>query len=258
MMTQPKVTVIIPTYNERETIAQLIPAVLAQQQRLPDLRLSVLVVDGQSPDGTGDWVANMGHKDPRVALLKVSQRGLGLALRKGYEYATTVMGADILAQMDADLSHDPRYLPDMLHALAEGYQLVVGSRYVRGGGTRNWPLSRRILSWGANLVIRIITGHWQLHEWTSGYRAFTADLYRHLDLDAIAYRDYTLVPALVYEAVLKGARVKEVPIVFVNRKWGSSKLPMLSYTVNLLRHFLTARARHLLHRSKPCPERIPD
>lgn len=247
-MTKGKATVVIPTYNERETIAQLVQSVLAQQECIPDVLLNVLVVDGHSSDGTGQWVADKSQGDPRVALLNVAERGLGIALLKGYEYAIAVMGSDIIAQMDGDLSHDPRYLLEMLHAVMNGSDLVIGSRYIRGGGTQGWPPSRRILSWGANLVIRLITGHWHLREWTSGYRVFTADLYHRLDLPAITYRDYTLVPALVYEAVLKGASVQEVPIIFVNRKWGSSKLPMVRYIVNLLKHFTVTRVRSLFRK----------
>lgn len=235
-----KTVVVIPTYNEQETVASLVEAVLCCQNELRDFSLNVLVVDSGSPDGTQEAVKELARRDSRIQLLQVGERGLGLALMKGYEWAVRSMGADVIAQMDADFSHDPRDLPKILNSLAQRYDLVIGSRYIKGGATRDWPVKRRFLSRGANLAIRLITGVWRVREWTSGYRAFTADLYQRLDLRRIVCPDYTFVPALVYEAISKGARVKEVPILFVNRYFGDSKLQATRYAVNLLRHFLLA------------------
>ena len=247
-----KTVVVIPTYNERETVASLVEAVLCCQNELRDFSLNVLVVDSGSPDGTQEAVKKLAQRDSRIQLLQVGERGLGLALMKGYEWAVRSMGAEVIAQMDADFSHDPRDLPKILNSLAESYDLVIGSRYIKGGATRDWPVIRRLLSKGANLAIRLITGVWRVREWTSGYRAFTADLYQRLDLQRVVCPDYTFVPALVYEAISKGARVKEVPILFVNRYFGDSKLPATRYTLNLLRHFLLASLRNRrarLHRT---------
>jgi len=245
--------VLIPTHNERDNVKSLVRGVLDRQREVDDFAISILVVDSRSADGTQGAVQDLIEDDRRVRLLEVSERGLGLALMEGYRWASEEMGAQVIVQMDGDHSHDPRYLPEMLREIAQGYDLVVGSRYIEGGRATNWPLSRRILSWGANLLIRLMTGRWNIHEWTSGYRAFTTDLYRKLDFESIGWRDYTLVPAFVYEAVCKGARVKEVPIVFVNRKLGESKLPM-SYGVNLVRHFATASFRYRLGRHKSAPQ----
>ncbi len=239
-MPDSRATVIIPTLNERQTIAEIMPLVLEQQERLPWVELHLLIVDGASTDGTIDYVAELSHQDPRVHLLIVGKRGLGRALLQAYEHATRELEAGYIAQMDADLSHEPSHLPELLSALADGYDLAIGSRYVAGGGTVDWPLGRRLQSSIANRYASLMSGY-PLREWTSGYRAFTAGLYRRLNLDAIRYDDYTLQPALVLEALRAGARVREVPITFVNRKWGKSKLPLYGYTYHLLTHFAAAR-----------------
>jgi dolichol-phosphate mannosyltransferase len=240
-MPEAKAVVVIPTLNERETIGKIIPLVLAQQDRLPSLEVDVLIVDGCSTDGTIDFVSSLSHEDARVHILIVPKRGLGLALLQAYEYAITEVGASYVGQMDADLSHDPTHLPELFTALMEGHDLAIGSRYVEGGGTVDWPVTRRLQSAVANRYASFMSGHPEVREWTSGYRAFTADLYRRLSQQAIAYDDYTLMPALVLEALRVGARVREVPITFVNRKWGKSKLPLVRYTFHLLKHFAAAR-----------------
>jgi dolichol-phosphate mannosyltransferase len=257
-MDQTNAVVIIPTYNERQTIARIVPSVLSQQANLPERRLNVLVVDGLSTDGTIEFVTEIGHDDDRVHLLLVPRRGLGVALTTAYDHTFNVLRAGLVGQIDADLSHEPRHLPAMFKALLNGYDLAIGFRYVEGGGARGRPVSCRVLSLAANSLIRALTGHWEVHEWTSGYRAFTADLYRRLDLASISYADYTIQPALIYEAVRLGARVKEVPILFSDRRWGKSKLPMLSYSLNLVRHFLGARRRQSVRQDQPWPVRLPD
>src|SRR5262245_11902776 len=141
-MDKPRLVVVIPTYNERGTIAKIIPLVLAQQERISSHEVSVLIVDGLSTDGTVEFVSDLSHNDSRVHLLLVPQRGLGLALRQAYDYAATDIQAGLIGQMDADLSHDPNLLPDLVAAIDSGSDLAIGSRYVEGGGTTNWPLSR--------------------------------------------------------------------------------------------------------------------
>lgn len=238
--------VVIPTYNERETVSSLAQATLQRQSELKDFDLRILIVDSNSHDGTQELVQALMEHDPRVQLLEIPERGLGLALMQGYHWAHQHMGAKIIVQMDADLSHNPDYLPEMLLHIAQGYDLVVGSRYIQGGGIRDWPLRRRILSRAGNWVIRLLTGVWGFHDWTSGYRAFTIELYKRLDHKSIGWRDFTLQSAFVYDAVCKGATVKEVPIIFVNRHLGVSKMPVLRYSFNLVRYFVVARLRHLI------------
>jgi dolichol-phosphate mannosyltransferase len=250
---QSRAVVVIPTLNEVQTIAEIITRVLAEQERVPDVELHLLIVDGASTDGTIEYVSNLSHADERIHLLIVGKRGLGLALLSAYEHATRELGATHIVQMDADLSHDPKYIPELLRAIAEGFDFSIGSRYARGGGTVDWPASRRLQSLVANVYARLASGYTGVREWTSGYRAFTVELYRRLDIDAIRYEDYTLQPALVLEALRNGARVREVPITFVNRKWGKSKLPLAGYTFHLLKHFAFARRR----RPAPAPKTWP-
>lgn len=238
-----RVVVIVPTRNEVGTIEEVARRVLALQDTLPHHRLELLVIDGLSSDGTVELVTELGNADARVHVRSLPRTGLGVALLAAYAVAAEELQADVIAQLDADLSHEPERLAPMLEALSAGHDLVIGSRFVAGGGTRAWPLARIILCRGANLVIRVLTGCWSVRDWTSGYRAFTVSLYRRLDLGAIAYRDYTLQPALVFEAVRQGASVCETPIVFTERRAGKSKLPVLSYPLNLLRHFALARLR---------------
>lgn len=264
LLSNTKAVVILPTLNERRSIGQIIDAVLDQDGCLPDLSLHILVVDWSSTDGTLEYVSELSHTDERVHVISVGRPGLGAALLMAYEHLEKDLKADVIIQMDADLSHNPIYMPHFLASLREGFDLAIGSRYAPGGGTLHWPLSRRILSTGANWLIRGLTGKWSLREWTSGYRAFTIDLYRRLDLTNISYSDYTLQPALMYEALLVGAKVKEVPIVFVNRKWGKSKLPMFRYSWNLTKHFANARwqrfrgARGYETPQRTLSQRLPD
>ncbi len=257
-MQKHRAVVIIPTHNERETIAEIIPLVLAEQERLPALELNILIVDGASTDGTIEYVSGLSHENPRINLMIVGRRGLGLALMQAHQHALNELRADYIAQMDADLSHAPARLPALFEALLEGYDLALGSRYTEGGGTSGWPVSRRLQSLVANRFASLASGHPELREWTSGYRAFSADLYRRLDLDAIRYDDYTLQPALVLEALRAGARVREVPITFVDRKWGKSKLPLFRYTFHLTKHFLGARFRRARREPAPWPLRVPE
>ncbi len=257
-MEKTRAVVIVPTWNERGTIAQVLETLLAQQERLPQFELNVVVVDGLSNDGTIEYVSSLLHDEPRLHLLTIEERGLGIALQHAHRYAFEDLCAGVVAQIDADLSHEPTQLPELLHSLVNGYDLAIGSRYVAGGGTSGWPVSRRLTSLLANRLIRIITGCGDVHDWTSGFRAFTIDIYRRIGPDNVAYRDYTLQPALVYGAVLAGARVKEVPIMFANRRWGKSKLPLAGYSFNLLRHFLRARFRRPPRVPAPWPTRITD
>lgn len=257
MQTQ-RAFVIIPTRNERATIEEIIPLVFEQQELLPWLELNLLIVDGASTDGTLEYVSSLIEHDARIHVMDLDRRGLGLALMQAYKHAAETLGADLIAQMDADLSHSPAHLPELFEALRGGFDLAIGSRYVKGGGTVGWPWARRLESLIANRFAGLASGHRHIREWTSGYRAFSVDLYRRLDLDAIAYKDYTLQPALMLGALRAGAKVKEVPITFVNRKWGKSKLPLFGYTFHFIRHFAGARLRGPRRSGQAWPVRVPE
>jgi dolichol-phosphate mannosyltransferase len=215
-----KALIIIPTYNEIENIERLIREVLAQ--RSPHMELEVLVVDDSSADGTGEAVARLGRADGRVHLLeRPAKLGLGTAYVAGFRYALEHQ-YDFAATMDADFSHDPKYLPVFAEAIA-GADLVIGSRYIAGGGVRNWGLHRRILSAVANFFARAVMAL-KTHDCTTGYRLYRTGLLRRLDLDKIRSHGYSCLMELVFVCQQAGARIIESPIVFVNRSEGRSKV----------------------------------
>jgi dolichol-phosphate mannosyltransferase len=210
--------VIIPTYNERENISRLIPAVLDK-----DPRLETLVVDDGSPDGTGDIVEAMGARDPRVHVLRRPRKmGLGTAYIAGFKWALE-KNYDYVFEMDADFSHDPGHLPEFLRAI-ETADLVIGSRY-RGGKVTvvNWPMSRLLLSYFANVYARIVTGLfiWDL---TAGFKCYRSAVLKAVDLDDVRSNGYAFQIEMHYRTWKKKFRITEIPIVFVDRTEGTSKM----------------------------------
>lgn len=210
--------VIVPTYNERENIARLIETVLAQ-----DTRLEVLVVDDGSPDGTGSIVDGMSATNTRVHLLSREKKlGLGTAYLAGFAWALE-RGYDFVFEMDADFSHDPAHLPDFLRAI-QATDLVLGSRYREGKVTVvNWPISRLILSYFANVYARAVTG---LPVWdaTGGFKCFRREVLQAIDLKKVRSNGYAFQIEMSYRAWKRGFRIVEIPIVFVDRTEGQSKM----------------------------------
>ncbi|MGH7550836.1 MAG: polyprenol monophosphomannose synthase [Gemmatimonadota bacterium] len=209
--------VIIPTYNERENIGKVVPRVLAV-----DPRLEVLVVDDNSPDGTGDAAARLAAEIERLHVLhRPAKQGLGAAYLAGFDWALE-RGYGLVFEMDADLSHDPQHLPEFL-ALMDEHDLVVGSRYMRGVTVVNWSMGRLVLSWLANWYARVVTGV-PLHDLTSGFKCYRRDVLDHLRLGEIHSNGYAFQIETVFRAWCYGYRVVETPIVFVDRDVGASKM----------------------------------
>lgn len=209
--------VIIPTYNERENIPVLLPRVLEYPE------LSVLVVDDGSPDGTGEIVADQMEQNDRVHLVRrAGKQGLGTAYVAGFRYALT-RGADYVFEMDADFSHDPRFLPDLLHATETAYDLTIGSRYVPGGGTTDWGLGRQLISRGGNIYARLIL-NMSIADLTGGYRCYRREALEAIELDSIRSNGYSFQIEMAYRVHQAGLRVGEVPIVFPDRRVGASKM----------------------------------
>ena len=210
--------VIVPTYNERENVRRLIESVLAQ-----DERIDMLIVDDGSPDGTGSIVAEIGASNPRVHLLsRPKKMGLGTAYVAGFRWALARDYTYVL-EMDADFSHDPAHLPQFLAAI-ENTDLVLGSRYQEGRVTVvNWPINRLILSYMANVYARAITG---LHVWdaTGGFKCFRRSVLESIDLDHVRSNGYAFQIEMTFRAVRKHFRIAEIPIVFVDRTEGTSKM----------------------------------
>lgn len=208
--------IIVPTYNERENVRQLVSQVHAV---VPTAE--VLVVDDGSPDGTADEVRALQLDYAGVTLLERQERGLGTAYGAGLRWGLE-QGFDALVTMDADLSHDARYLPAML-AAAEHQDLVIGCRYIRDGGTVNWRIRRILLSWLANRFARFVLGL-RGHDFTSGYRIYRRTLVERIDLASIRSDGYSYLVEMLYVAQKAGATVAEVPIIFFDRRMGSSKI----------------------------------
>lgn len=212
-----KVLIIVPTYNERDNLPVLVGEVLS------DDRFHVLVVDDQSPDDTGIVADQLARKFAgRVEVMHRSgPRGLGRAYRDGIKLALEG-DADLICQMDADLSHDPKYLADIV-AAAERHDLVIGSRYLHGVSVVNWPLWRLFLSTFANRYIRVVT-RLPVRDCTSGFRCWRREALARIQCDRVASDGYAYLIEMLSEAVRTGCRIGEVPIVFVERREGQSKL----------------------------------
>ncbi|MGZ4632040.1 MAG: polyprenol monophosphomannose synthase [Actinomycetes bacterium] len=212
-----RVLVLVPTYNERHNIE---PVLARLRAAVPDA--DVLVIDDGSPDGTGQVADQMAAADPAVHVLHRTQKtGLGAAYVAGFEWGLAE-GYDVLVEMDADGSHQPEQLPALLEAL-EGADLVLGSRWVRGGSVSDWPARRELLSRGGNAYVRVALGL-GLRDATGGYRAYRRHVLESIDLASVESHGYCFQVDLAWRAVRQGARVVEVPIDFVERVHGRSKM----------------------------------
>jgi len=210
--------VVIPTYNEVANLAPLVDQVLAQ-----DSRLEILVVDDHSPDGTGQLAGALAQKEPRLHVLhREAKLGLGTAYITGFKWALE-RGYDFVFEMDADFSHDPAHLKDFLKAIADA-DLVLGSRYLGGKVTVvNWPIGRLVLSYCANIYARRITGL-RIWDLTGGFKCFRRRVLEAIDLSAVRSNGYAFQIEMSVRAWRKGFTLKEVPIVFVDRTEGQSKM----------------------------------
>jgi dolichol-phosphate mannosyltransferase len=212
------VLVVVPTYNERENLPILVRAVLAHDGH------RILVVDDGSPDGTGQIADALAAEFPgRLEVMhRTGPRGLGRSYIDGLQYALKQDNVDVICQMDADLSHDPQYLP-ALAAATSAHDVVIGSRYLQGISVVNWPLHRIILSTFANRYIRGVT-RLSPSDCTSGFRCWRRDALARMPLSAMVSDGYAFLVEMLFEASRRGCRIGEVPIIFVERRQGQSKL----------------------------------
>jgi dolichol-phosphate mannosyltransferase len=212
------VLVVIPTYNEAENLVRIVPRV---RSAVPGAH--ILVVDDASPDGTGELADALARSSPRVHVLhRAGKAGLGKAYLAAFRWALE-RGYRWVLEMDADWSHHPRYLPLLLDRAASDADLVLGSRWVAGGGTLNWGLGRRLISRGGSLYARWILGL-GIRDLTGGFKCFRAEVLRAIDLDTVNSTGYAFQIELTYRALRRGFRVVEVPIVFEDRRVGQSKM----------------------------------
>lgn len=212
-----RILVIVPTYNEAKNLPQIVPEILKQ-----DPRLEVLVVDDNSPDGTGDLADRMAQTKTRVHVLhRQAKEGLGRAYLAGFQWGLE-QGYQAMFEMDADFSHDPAFLPRFLVAI-EDADLVLGSRYATGVNVINWPISRLLLSLGANLYARWITGL-PLSDSTGGFKCFRREVLAAIDFSKVRSNGYAFQIEMSFRAWKKGFRLKEIPIIFHDRVEGQSKM----------------------------------
>lgn len=212
-----KKLLIIPTYNEKDNIARLVRGV---REHVPDMH--VLIIDDNSPDGTGRLADELTQKYEGVFVMhRAGKMGLGSAYVAGFKKALAE-GYDLVCQMDADFSHDPSHLPAILKGM-ETHDVMIGSRYVDGGGTRNWGLHRRILSRGSNFVARMLLGV-KVRDCTGGFRCYKRRVIEGIKPDTIFSNGYSFLEEVLYKAIKAGATVGETPIIFVEREHGKSKI----------------------------------
>lgn len=212
-----KSIVVIPTYNEIDNIINIIKAIFEVKSDM-----HILVVDDNSPDGTAATVKEFAATNPNVHIIvRAGKMGLGTAYCEGFAWALD-NGFEAIMEMDADFSHDPKEIPNFMEAIKE-YDLVIGSRYSVGVNVVNWPLRRLILSYGANIYARVITGI-PVHDATGGFKCFRADALRKIDLKRIKSNGYGFQIEMNFKLWKQGARIKEIPIIFIDRRSGVSKM----------------------------------
>jgi dolichol-phosphate mannosyltransferase len=217
MTTGRKALLCLPTYDERENLAPMIAAILAAAPQV-----DVLVIDDNSPDGTGQLADTIAAREPRVKVLhRAGKEGLGRAYLAGFDWALA-RDYGLVLEMDCDFSHDPGYLPGMLAAAGE-VDLVLGSRYVSGGGTVNWGLLRKLISRGGSLYARTILGL-PVRDLTGGFKCFRREVLEAIDLATVECTGYAFQVELTYRAARRGFTIREIPIVFADRRVGHSKM----------------------------------
>lgn len=229
-----KTVILLPTYNERENIITLLDALHEEAKKIKNHTISYLVIDDTSPDGTVDLVQEYikSHKDTYVLVGK--KEGLGKALLRGMTYAVETLHAEVLIQMDCDLSHDPTRIPLFMKAIDNGADFVVGSRYIKGGSIpENWGLHRKIFSITGNAIVRFGLRFPKTHDWTGGFRAYRKKYYELFHEEMKEYSGYVFQIAFLHKAIKSGAAIVEVPIHFTDRKYGHSKIAPGEYIKNV-------------------------
>jgi len=220
-----RVVIILPTYNEHGNISRIVPQIFSSCEHIDHIELSILVVDDQSPDGTANSVKQMQSKFPDLHLISAVKVGLGAAYIRGMAYALSTLNADIIFEMDADFSHKPEDVPRLLQTLRAGADVVIGSRYVPGGSIpADWGVIRRANSFVGNLAAQLIAGLYPIRDCTAGFRAIRATLLEQVPFGGFRLKGYAFQVALLHELKIRGAKIVEFPVEFIDRKIGHSKL----------------------------------
>jgi len=242
-----KVVVIIPTYNEKGNVDKLIN--ILEEEVFPQIKnhdMNILIADDNSPDGTADTVRELMKKWSNLDINVGEKKGLGAAYIRAMNYAIE-NGADVMFEMDADLQHDPKKIPEFLKKIDEGCDMVIGTRYSQGGSIpENWPIQRKMFSVFGNLLIRTLLLKFSVHDWTGGYRALKKEVFLKEKEELEFYPSYTFQIAFLNKTLRDGFKVGEVPFHFSDRTFGKSKFPAIEYIVNALKYVIVASIKEKL------------
>jgi dolichol-phosphate mannosyltransferase len=242
-----KIVVITATYNEKGNVERLIE--ILQEEVFPKIKshqMSILVADDNSPDGTADSVRGLMKKWKNIDISSGAKKGLGAAYLRSIDFAIKKQKADLVFEIDADLSHDPREIPNFIKKIEQGYDVVTGTRYSSGGSMpANWPVVRKAFSIIGNSLVRIISSRFFLHDWTGGFRAIKKEVFLKEKEKMGSFQGYTFQVAFLYKSILDGYKIGEVPIHFKDRTLGRSKIAPLEYMVNLLSYVFLERIREV-------------
>lgn len=242
-----KVVIIPATYNEKGNIERLIT--ILEEDVFPKIKnhdMHILVADDNSPDGTAEEVRELTKKWKNLSVNCGERKGLGAAYLRAMSHAIEKMNADIVFEIDADLSHDPREIPHFIRKIEEGFDIVIGTRYSDGGSMpRNWPPHRKAFSVIGNILVRLITFRFEIHDWTGGFRGIKKAVFLNERDKLASFQGYTFQVAFLYKALLDKYTVAEVPIHFSDRTLGRSKIAPMEYIVNLLKYVILERILEL-------------
>lgn len=235
--------IILPTYNESANIARIIDEIFIVSGQCIGCKISILVVDDRSPDGTAAIVKDKMTEYPEfIQLLEGQKNGLGAAYIRGMTFALK-QNADLIFEMDSDFSHAPADIPRMIKAIQEGNDFVIGSRYIRGGRIpEEWSFFRKLNSWGGNIVARVVAGIYPVRDCTAGFRAIRTSLLKDIEVSEISTQGYGFQVTLLHEAYIRKARIKEIPVSFIDRAAGESKLG-LSDIIEFIKNAFAIRLR---------------
>lgn len=232
-----KVSIIIPTYNERKNLPVLIDQLIAVFKG-HIIQGNIIVIDDESPDGTGVVADELSNKISNMYVIhRHGKLGIGSAYIAGFKYAIEKISSDLIITMDSDLSHDPECISSFINLCSNGCDVVIGSRYIAGGGIENWSFYRRIISRGANFLASTILGV-RVHDMTTGYRCYKKEVIQAIDLKTIKSEGYSFLEEILYRCNQKKFTICETPIVFADRKYGKSKLSkseMFKFLLTILR-----------------------
>lgn len=231
---------ILPTYDEVKTIENLIVKIYDQQPHITNWKLSVLVVDSNSPDGTAKTVRKLKTKYDTLHLLTTKKEGLGKAYLAGFSFALERLNPSVIFEMDADFSHSPNKVPSFLQSIEQGADFVIGARYIKGGSIpKDWAFHRKLFSILGNLIVRFGMMKLKVTDWTSGFRAIKTWVIKDVKVELSNFSGYVFQVALLDKAIKRGAKVVEVPIHFIDRKHGVSKINSVQYIVQTLLYVFT-------------------